>query len=362
MALRLIIAILTILLWAEASLAGNYSQRVFRSAYYLGRGDTGVAVADNHEAIFYNPAGLASGKGIYKETVLASPMVEMSEATKDLVRKISLEKKESSDSLADEMGNNQHLGFNHFSGIILRRVALGAFASNQIDILPSLSAESHGLPTVDARTVSNTGITFSIAEKFMGDHLLLGTTIKHFIARQQAGLNIAIADASDVSNQLEADDLIDTGSGTGADLGMILRFGKKAPFSLGLHIENVGDTKIERVKGESSDPDDLKQSVNIGMAVEPGTRSSKFRLLLDYRDVAGAIETNPLKNIHIGVEISFFKFIGITTGFNQGYGTFGGYMNLYAVRFDIGTYTEEVGARIGERPDTRYFFRLMVGF
>ena len=40
------------------------SYRLYRSAYFLGRGDTGIADADNHEAILYNPAGLALGKGL----------------------------------------------------------------------------------------------------------------------------------------------------------------------------------------------------------------------------------------------------------------------------------------------------------
>ncbi|RYZ47331.1 MAG: hypothetical protein EOP07_27085, partial [Proteobacteria bacterium] len=68
---------------------------LYRSPYFLGRGDTGVATADGHEAIFYNPAGLAIGNGIYKETVLVSPSVQVSTQTKDLVRQALVEKENS---------------------------------------------------------------------------------------------------------------------------------------------------------------------------------------------------------------------------------------------------------------------------
>src|SRR5689334_2467079 len=65
--------------------------RLYRSAYFLGRGDTGISIADEQDAIFYNPAGIAYGKGIYKKTVLAAPQIEVSESTRDLVRRLGIE-------------------------------------------------------------------------------------------------------------------------------------------------------------------------------------------------------------------------------------------------------------------------------
>ncbi|MCX6128345.1 MAG: hypothetical protein NTX25_04685, partial [Proteobacteria bacterium] len=84
---------LLILTLREEVLCGSELQfnTIYRSPYYLGRGDTGVATADYQEAIFYNPAGLAQGKGLYKETVLISPSVEVSTKTKDLVRQVLVE-------------------------------------------------------------------------------------------------------------------------------------------------------------------------------------------------------------------------------------------------------------------------------
>ena len=106
--------------------------RLYRSAYFLGRGDTGIANADNHEAIFYNPAGLAQGKGIYKQTIFASPTVTISEDTKDLIRKVSVENNDSPQSLREHVGKNQHIGLNNFSGIVFRRAALGAMVSTKL--------------------------------------------------------------------------------------------------------------------------------------------------------------------------------------------------------------------------------------
>jgi hypothetical protein len=54
--------------------------------------------------------------------------------------------------------------------------------------------------------------------------------------------------------------------------------------------------------------------------------------------------------------------VGMTGGLNQGYPTAGVYLDLYVLRIDLGFYSEEMGDRVGTRPDTRYFLRLKAGF
>ena len=78
--------------------------RLYRSAYFLGRGDTGIATADDQEAIFYNPAGLAQGKGIYKRFVVGSPHVEFSKATRDVARQLELEDQDQTETLKKQIG------------------------------------------------------------------------------------------------------------------------------------------------------------------------------------------------------------------------------------------------------------------
>ena len=132
-------------------------QRLYKSAYFLGRGDTGISEADNEDAIFYNPAGLALGKGIFKEVVLASPMVEYSTATKSLVRQLAVEDANTVDALRSQVGAPQHVGLNNFTGIVLRRVAIGGFVSSNTDILVSQSPDDGGLEHFEASTSENAG-------------------------------------------------------------------------------------------------------------------------------------------------------------------------------------------------------------
>lgn len=336
------------------------SQRIFRSAYFLGRGDAGIANADNHEALFYNPAGLALGDGIYKETVLISPHLEVSAATKDLVRQIAIEKQNDPKTLAQYQGKNQHLGLYNFTGVVFRRAALGAIVSNQTNILVKKNPEQASLQSVSADTVANTGLVFGLAESFFKDYFLVGFTYK-YLMRTEAGVAVNLIDAQDAMDDMNQEEMMRSATGSALDLGLMWRIPTAAPISFGLQVENVGGAKLA---GNSQKDRDitLKQTVNLGLSFEPGTRFSKFRLFMDYRDVLSAVETNTLKKIHLGSELNVLRFLGVTGGLNQGYPTVGFYVNTYVLRFDMGAYAEEMGDRVGTRPDVRYFFRLAAGF
>jgi hypothetical protein len=122
----------------------------------------------------------------------------------------------------------------------------------------------------------------------------------------------------------------------------------------------VGDVSFVPASG-SDDLKVMKQTLNLGYALSLGTKFSRLKLLADYRDVSGAAERNALKRVHLGTEINFANFIGVTGGINQGYPTAGFYINTYVVRVDLGITTTEAGERVGSYPDQRYFVRIMAG-
>ena len=332
---------------------------LYRSPYFLGRGDAGVATADNHEAIFYNPAGLALGSGIYKETVLISPSLQVSTQTKDLVRQAVVEKENSADQLKAFAGKNVHLGFNNFTGIVFRRFAIGILASANTNIMLSKSPDANGLDTLHGDANVNRVATMSAAEGFFDNSLLVGTTLK-YILRNEASIDVSAADANNIADKLDSDDVKKDRKGYGADLGIMLR-PKSWPLSLGLHVENLGTTKLKAAENGVGGKR-LPQIVTLGLAVEKSTKTSSLAFMADFRDALGSVETNGFKRTHLGAEVRFGRFIGLTGGLNQGYPTVGFFTNLYVVRMDLGLMTEEVGSSAGLRPDQRVMFRLMAGF
>jgi hypothetical protein len=334
------------------------TQRLYRSPSYLGRGDAGLALSDNHEAIFYNPAGLARGKGLYKETVFASPSVTASEDTKNIGRKIAVEKQTDPRTIREHVGKNQHVSASNFTGIVFRRMALGVAATSNNNLILQKSPEQRGAEILSAQSVTDIVGTFSLAESFFSEQLLIGTTAK-FVSRSSGAVDVNVINSESLDDQFNEDEVLKSLTGYGADLGMMWIMPGKNPFHLGLTVENVGDISLfaddPSVTGEV-----LHQTVNLGIGFEINSHLSRMLIALDYRDLTNAIDASPYKKIHLGGELAVGSFVGLTGGLNQGYLGGGFYVNLYLLRFDAGSYTQEVGTSAGARPDTRYYFRLMV--
>lgn len=345
---------------AHAKKTLDNGSKIYRSGYYLGRGDTGISLADDEEAIFYNPAGLALGKGIYKKTVLVSPQVEVSQATRDMARNLAAENADTVQTVRDNIGKPNHIGISNFTGLLLRRAAIGAVATSNVDLL-TYKSDKDALETIAARADQTVGMTFTLADSFWKNQIMLGVTGK-YLARGKGELEVAASEADKVQAQLEDQkNFLGMGEGGGADIGLMWQGGGKNNPAFGLTIADIGDTKITP-KDETELDLDIKQTVNAGVSIEPGTKFSKLRLLADYRDIFGRTIDNPRKRLHLGGELSVLNMVGMTAGLNQGYPTAGLYCDIYFVRLDAGFYTEEMGTRVGTRGDTRYFVRLKVGF
>lgn len=351
---------LVVLLCAGAEYAhGRELQRMYRSAYHTGRGDTGIAIADDQDAVLINPAGVAYGKGIFKQLVLLSPMVEISSDTRSLVKEISGNKEPDPDTIRTHLGKNQHIGAYNYTGLILRRAAIGVVSAAQTDVLVAKSKDDAGLEVAEAYASVIQGATFSLAHNLFGDALLIGATFKYLV-RGEGEMKISLAEAEKVKDT-KSDDFFGYGNGAGADLGVMLRGKGRMSPSAGLTVTDVGGTKFTP-QDSTKDVSPLLQKINVGVAIEPGTKASKFRILADFKDVAGNETENVYKRTHFGGELTFLDIVGVTGGLNQGYPCGGIYLDIRFLRIDLGAYTEEVGEKAGSRPDKRYYAALKAGF
>lgn len=343
-----------------SSASADDDQRIYHSAYYLGRGDTGVAVADDQEAIMYNPAGIAQGKGIYKRTILLSPMVEVSDDARNLATELNQDNSDIPAVLRKRVGKNEHIGAYNLTALVLRRAAIGIVSGATTDILIYKSPNNGGLESVDANLRQTNGATFSLAESFLDERILIGGTFK-YLQRGQAKFSANVTDA-DALKDLKASDLYGAGTGASTDLGLMLKGKSRIEPAFGVVFHNVGGTKFSALSATTPKPDPLKQTVDLGFALQPGTKLSKFRLLGDYWDATNALGTDPYKKMHLGAEISIQDAVGFTAGISQGWSSGGIYIDLYLLRLDAGVYIQEIAERVGVRPDKRLFLRVSAGF
>jgi hypothetical protein len=157
-------------------------------------------------------------------------------------------------------------------------------------------------------------------------------------------------------------EIIERGTGVGADFGAIYRTNSKTRASVGAVVRDIGMAYHWAVEEDAPLPSAEPTVVDVGIALEPETRKSRSRLTLDFRDVLDEMGENPYKRVHLGAELSFQNVLGGTIGLNQGYLTYGGYVNLSFVRVEAGVFSEEFGDFPGARQSKRAYGRLGVGW
>jgi hypothetical protein len=207
--------------------------------------------------------------------------------------------------------------------------------------------------------VTNNGVAFSLAQDLLDKRLFVGANIK-YMHRGTASLDANITDAESLGN-LETSDLLKSGIGTSADLGLIYKFNGLIQPSIAATVQNVGGTTFRRLTDEAPPPSPLKQIINVGFAIQPQSQLSKFKLLGEIWDVTSQVNTSRLKKLHLGAELSVRDMVGFTAGLSEGWSSGGLYLDLRLLRLDAGIYIQEVSDRAGIRPDKRLMFRLTMG-
>lgn len=343
----------------------------YRSAHHLGMGDAGVANPTGHDAIFYNPAGIAQGKKLLNEISVLSPTVVISDNSRKLVKEIQSGNINAGgedtgsivDSAKEFQGKQQHVGLQNFTGVVFRRAALGVLTTSSVDALYT------SIPSAfSANAFVRNGVYATAARGFFNDSLYLGVNYKYII-KSEIGQSIKALDLLNEEKRKQLTTLeqckgvFTCGTGHGVDLGLIWTNDKAdSRPRIGVTVHNVGDTKFYKYKSDGTAPNSELQTIDVGLGLEPKARNSGINLYLDVRDVANRQKQNIFRRLHLGGEISFQGVAGVMGGLSQGYPTFGAFVNVKFVRFDGGVYTEDTGDFFMHRKDKRFFGRMIVGW
>ncbi len=355
--------ILWLICWiVSVSALADDNTMPIRSAAFMRRGNTGIAIAQDEDAIFFNPAGLAYGSGVFRKVLFLSPYVEVSQDTRNVIREIAIQKDDPTDTLRAHEGKVQHVAASNVSGLILRRVALAAFGATSTSALLFKDPGQGGFESVHASSISDVGIAMSLADRVGTSRFLVGATGTYF-QRSQGELFANATAAGQLQDLKSSESLLMTGTGRAVNLGLMYRGEGRLNFSWGLTCLNVGTTTFTPNTPTDLDASawplrPIKQTLNLGTAIETGTQHSKFRFLADMQDLLNANHNVYAKRIHLGTELVVYNRVGFSAGLNQGYPTGGFFVDLFLLRFDLGFYTEEYGDRAGDRPDPRLFVRM----
>ena len=353
----------------------------------LGMGNAGIGLSFDENALFYNPAGLASVDSI----LVGFPfLMEVSDDSVNIIKEVSKLSGDSknADIVALLMGKRVHFRSLIDLNLIMPFGELMTFgAAHGIETQFDFGVRNPVSIEIDfgfrLDRINNFGFALPVAR----GRWLVGAGVET-IERCDIPLTTAtfgtVLNNSDIGSSIGSCKLNDLKRAQTFNFGFQRRLETASALKMtwGFTANNVGGLKFKRSDNETS-PADQNPEYSTGFSWQPSWGPVRLLYAIDIRDLTmkhaddtdcqSKKSTDCLwKRLHIGTEIGISPIdsgastFAIRAGFNQGYFTYGFELNPFIVfrglNIQYAVYKTETGSQIGDRPDKRKVFQLNFGF
>ncbi|MBI4403927.1 MAG: hypothetical protein HY537_07195 [Deltaproteobacteria bacterium] len=327
-----------------------------------GMGNAFVSIADDGDALWYNPAGLARLKKVTFNFIDANLSADSMDTVNRLKRAIF--DKGASDLLRTDT-QFARLGlqasfFTPYFGLAL------------FDRMTSfMDVQNLSMPDVDMYSINDIGVIAGLGLP-IGENFSIGVAAKVF---ERIGVNSTVK-VSDLLNQFSVDPaaflaglrdyvqrMYGSGYAVGFSAGTLWRIplGARAPkFTLGAAVEDIADTYFDPL-GTSTAPQPILMSIHLGSSLRYQLANQlELNLALDGRNLFAG---HPLfQTVHFGIELRH-RFFSLRTGVLQAYPTFGFSFTLHPhTQIHFSTYAMELGDDWWQRSLRVYMLQIKIGF
>lgn len=354
-------------LFSGTVFAGEAHPLNYETPRSQGMGGAFVAVADDQQALFSNPAGL--GQITDKSYAILDAAVEANQDMRRVENKTDglsdadtpEARAENNRVLSEVMGQQSRVAASNLA-YYLGGTGFGAGFLYQS--VAQIGVERPTNPRIRAKADIDTVLVGAIARPIPGNRLLFsdsstghwGLGMK-FLSRR--ALDRAY-DARDFAS-LSEDDLRDDalkGAALDIDGGVLYRLSNPWNQSVGLSVSNLFESEIDSRIGR------LPRRVDIGTAIRPlsgsAERSRKLLLAADLADITS--DGTFFSKLRLGMEARMRTWLTLRGGMRGGYLSAGATAKFREARFEFATYSEELGPRPGDREDRRYSLSMAVDF
>lgn len=331
----------------------------------LAMGNAYVAVADDFNALFYNPAGLARLKDWKLEII--NPTVSVSRNTLDLFKNSSKYTSSNTDEVLDALdeqtGKTNHAGFGLTPYYVRKGFGIG------IGVDAGLTAAFHGDVSVDVDAGVEVIAPVAFATSFLEDRLSVGTAVK-YISKSGVDRNFSIADIDAFKSNKDSaaggpklEDYVQSGNAVGVDMGLLFTPIKTMEPTVGLSVMDVGGTSFKQTQTplkSSSPPDTRQPSVNTGVSFKPiQTTSTYLMASVDAQAINQPIHFS--RKFNVGLEWGLGQILKLDAGLHEGEATYGFQIDAWLLILRFASYTEQLGTYAGQDDilrDRRYVVQL----
>jgi hypothetical protein len=350
----------------------------------MGMGNAFVAVADDHSAMFYNPALLALREdGQLRMFIRASTDVESLDLM-DEIKAVQAKPKDEqnqaySDLIVSHYGDNFHYRVPTIGGVWVRPKWGIAFIPADMSL--DIGVHRQVGPMLNINLYLDSTLAYAYSDKInVGRRHLLtwGATAKliHRVYVGEALSAVALADGSDIFDTALAQE----GLGADLDLGSywkppvpksgFFKFLKYMKPSFGLVGRNLFDYGFKRnfhfIDPNSSEPPKLQRRFDFGTKFDlPNFWVFDPKLAFDIRDM-GHDNWTYKKGSHVGAEFAWKMYNWWkgtwSAGLNQGYWTLGFGAKMAFFQLEAVSYGEEVGTESVPQENRRYMLELALDF
>jgi len=342
------------------ALEGNWTRFGPRA---LGMGNAFVAVADDYNALYYNPAGLARLNDWKLE--LFTPGFEIASATSSGIGEVA-KIAQSGGNFAkilsfveDQIGKNHRIGASFSPYFIKKNFGMG------IGIDTGFALQAHNDLDIHLNGGFEVMAPISYARNFMQDKLSVGVTAKLYQGFE-ADTDLSIDSLSALSDggQAALKDLASGGMGVGFDAGLLFTPIKKHSPTLGLMVADIGDTKLSPLSDSFEKKAARPMAINMGMSVKPFESESQYVLLaVDTQQVNQPLHFS--HKLNLGAEYSLGNVFKVQTGLHDGQLTAGMQLDVKLLKIRLATYAIDHGSVAGLHDnliDRRYVlqFKLLI--
>ncbi len=332
----------------------------------LAMGNAFTAVADDHNALFYNPAGLARRDDWQVE--IFNPRLAVSQDGKDFVSDIvkiatgSMDLSSTTEAIGfveGKVGTTNHFSLGMTPFFVMKNFGIGIGAEL------NASLEFHRFPSIYVDAGPRVMMPISYARNFFEDRLSVGVSVKPvFFTGVQREFSIQeLTNLTSDSGSSSFDDYFIGGTGLGADVGFLFTPVETMKPTFGFTVMDIGGTPYKAMDmgsgGELTAPDIRLPTVNTGFSLVPWQQSGMY--LMTTADVQGI--NRPMsfsKKLHLGVEWGLGKIFKVSAGLKQGYLTGGFQLDMWLLKVRMATYAEELGTVAGSIEDRRYMLEMKI--